>query len=95
MTPWMYFLLILGLLTGWVISRVNDVRHVRRMVRLQSEALLKSNLDNFKIGWDDCFDIVISYDGDIAGLRHALITVRNDQIKRERENTEEEKGNNP
>ena len=65
---------VFGFLGGALLMRVWDVTHtLKEMARQHSEDLLKSNLTNFDLGWDDCYRFVMEYKGGTTrGLKNAL-----------------------
>ena len=68
--------IVFGFLGGAVLMRVWDVTHTLKvMARRHSEDLLKSNLTNFDIGWEDCYQFVMHSTPEITvGLFKQVLT---------------------
>ena len=68
--------IVFGFIGGALLMRVWDVKHsMREMARRHSEDLLKSNLTNFDIGWEDCYQFVMHSTPEITvGLFKQVLT---------------------
>lgn len=66
--------IVFGFAGGALLMRVWDVTHtLKKMARQHSEDLLRSNLENFEIGWNDCYRFVMEYKGGTTrGIKNAL-----------------------